>query len=55
MIVAGSLLRTRQTASIIGGVLGDVPLIIEPLLNERRLGQWNNRPIADTEEQLERR
>jgi len=52
VIIAGSLLRTRQTASIIGGVLGDVPLIIEPLLNERRLGDWNNRPIADTEEQL---
>ena len=54
-IIAGSLLRTRQTASIIGGVLGDVPLIIEPLLNERRLGEWNNRPIADTEELLARR
>jgi len=55
VIVAGSLLRTRQTASIIAGVLGDVPLIIEPLLNERRLGEWNNRPIADTEELLARR
>ncbi len=55
VIVAGSLLRTRQTASIIGGVLGDVPLIIEPLLNERRLGEWNNRPIADTEELLARK
>jgi probable phosphoglycerate mutase len=55
VIVAGSLLRTRQTASIIGGVLGDVPLIIEPLLNERRLGEWNNRPISDTEELLARR
>jgi probable phosphoglycerate mutase len=55
VIIAGSLLRTRQTASIIGGVLGDVPLIIEPLLNERRLGEWNNRPIADTEELLARR
>jgi len=52
VIVAGSLLRTRQTASIIGGVLGDVPIVIEPLLNERRLGEWNNRPIAETEEQL---
>ena len=55
VIVAGSLLRTRQTASIIAGVLGDVPLIIEPLLNERRLGEWNNRPIADTEELLARK
>ena len=55
VIIAGSLLRTRQTASIIGGVLGDVPLIIEPMLNERRLGDWNNRPIADTEELLARK
>lgn len=55
VIIAGSLLRTRQTASIIAGVLGDVPLIIEPLLNERRLGEWNNRPIADTEELLARK
>jgi len=28
---------------------------IEPLLNERKLGQWNNRPIAETEEQLRSR
>jgi len=55
VIIAGSLLRTRQTASIIAGVLGDAPLIIEPLLNERRLGEWNNRPIADTEELLARK
>ncbi len=55
VIIAGSLLRTRQTASIIGGVLGDVPLIIEPLLNERRLGEWNNRPIADTEDLIKRK
>lgn len=52
VIVAGSLIRTRQTASIISGVLGNVPIEIEPLLNERRLGQWNNRPIAETEELL---
>jgi probable phosphoglycerate mutase len=50
LIIAGSLIRTRQTASIISGVLGTVPVEIEPLLNERKLGQWNNRPIAETEE-----
>jgi probable phosphoglycerate mutase len=55
VIIAGSLLRTRQTASIISGVLGMVPVEIEPLINERRLGQWNNRPIEDTEEQLKQR
>ena len=51
-IVTGSLIRTRQTASIVSGVLANVPVEIEPLLNERRLGQWNNRPIAETEELL---
>src|SRR5262245_13223948 len=52
VIIAGSLIRTRQTASIISGVLGNLPIEIEPLFNERRLGQWNNRPIAETEELL---
>ncbi len=54
VILAGSLIRTRQTASIISGVLGTVPIEIEPLLNERKLGQWNNRPIAETEDMLKR-
>jgi probable phosphoglycerate mutase len=54
LIVAGSLLRTRQTAAIVSGLLGMVPVEVEPLLNERRLGRWNNRPIAETEAQLER-
>ena len=52
VIVTGTLVRTRQTSSIISGVLGNVPIEIDPLLNERRLGQWNNRPIAETESQL---
>jgi probable phosphoglycerate mutase len=52
VIVAGSLIRTRQTASIISGVLGNLPIEVEPMVNERRLGQWNNRPIAETEELL---
>ena len=54
VIIAGTLLRTRQTASIIAGVLGDVPVMTDALLNERRLGQWNNRPIAETEDMLKR-
>ena len=54
VILTGSLVRTRQTASIISGVLGTVPVEIEPLLNERRLGQWNNRPIGETEDMLKR-
>ena len=52
VILTGSLIRTRQTASIISGVLANAPVIVEPLLNERHLGQWNNRPIAETEELL---
>jgi len=52
VIVAGSLIRTRQTAHIISGVLGDVPIELEPLINERRLGEWNTRTIAETEEML---
>ena len=55
VIIAGSLVRTRQTASIISGVLGTVPVEIEPLINERRLGQWNNRPISETEDMLARK
>ena len=52
VIVTGSLIRTRQTASIISGVLGNIPIEVEPLINERHLGQWNNRPIGETEELL---
>jgi probable phosphoglycerate mutase len=52
VIITGSLIRTRQTASIISGVLGNTLVEIEPLVNERRLGQWNNRPISETEELL---
>jgi probable phosphoglycerate mutase len=51
-IVTGSLIRTRQTASIISGVLGNIPVEVDALFNERRLGQWNNRPIAETEDLL---
>ncbi len=52
VIVTGSLIRTRQTASIISGVLGNIPIEVDAHFNERRLGQWNNRPIAETEELL---
>jgi len=52
VIIAGSLIRTRQTASIISGVLGNVPVEVEPLLNERHLGAWNNQSVARTEDQL---
>jgi probable phosphoglycerate mutase len=55
LILTGSLTRTRQTASIISGVLGNVPVEIEPMLNERQLGVWNNQSIEATEELLRNR
>jgi len=51
-IVASNLIRTRQTALIMSGVLGGVPLETEALLNERHLGEWNSRPIAENEDLL---
>lgn len=53
LILCGSLLRIRQTALILSGVLGDLPIITIPELNERRLGDWNGRPIAKTAALLE--
>jgi probable phosphoglycerate mutase len=55
VILAGSLIRTRQTASIISGVLGNVRIEVEPLLNERHLGVWNNQSIEATEDLLKNR
>jgi len=54
-IVTGSLIRTRQTASIISGVLDNLPVEVEPLINERQLGVWNNQSIEATEELLRNR
>jgi probable phosphoglycerate mutase len=51
-IVASDLIRTRQTALIMSGVLGGIPLETEALLNERHLGEWNARPIAENEHLL---
>lgn len=52
VIVSSSLIRAWQTALIISGVLGGIAVETESLLNERRLGEWNGRPIAETEELL---
>ncbi len=48
-IVASDLIRTRQTALIMSGVLAGIPIETDPLLNERHLGEWNGKPIADNE------
>ena len=55
LIVSSSLVRTRQTAMIVSAVLGGIPIVEEPLFNERRLGAWNNRPIAETEDLIRRK
>ena len=54
LILCGDLQRVRQTAMIFAAVLGGLEIASDPLLNERRLGQWNRRPIEDTEEALKR-
>lgn len=49
LIVCSSLRRTRQHAAIVSEVLGGVPVIIDPLLAERRMGEWNLRSVEATE------
>jgi len=49
LIVCSSLKRTRQHAQIIREALGDVPIAFDPLLDERRMGEWNLRSVAKTE------
>lgn len=49
LIVTSPLRRTRDTALIISRHLGGVPVVTEPGFTERRLGQWNLRPIAETQ------
>ena len=51
-IVASHLQRTRETASIIGEVLGCTEIVIEPGFAERRLGAWNLRTATETEAEL---
>jgi 2,3-bisphosphoglycerate-dependent phosphoglycerate mutase len=54
LIVTSHLLRTRQTATIVMAALGAVELRSMAGFGERRLGQWNLQPIADTEVRLSR-
>lgn len=48
LILCAGLVRTRQTALILSGVLGDLPILTVPELDERRLGDWNGRPSTET-------
>lgn len=55
LIVTSDLIRTRETAAIIARALPGVAIIVEPAFAERRLGEWNLRPIAETQPWLEAR
>jgi probable phosphoglycerate mutase len=55
LIVTSDLKRNRQTADIIASALPGVTLLVEPAFSERRLGEWNLKPIADTQPWLEAR
>jgi 2,3-bisphosphoglycerate-dependent phosphoglycerate mutase len=52
VIFASHLQRTRETAQIIGHMLGGVEVVIEPAFTERRLGVWNLRSVAETQVEL---
>jgi 2,3-bisphosphoglycerate-dependent phosphoglycerate mutase len=53
VIVVSALQRTRQTAEIVQRVLPGVEIVVDAAFNERRLGAWNRRPIAQTQAELE--
>ena len=52
VIVTSALQRTRETAEIISRLLHNVAVVIEPAFAERRLGEWNLRPVAQTQAAL---
>jgi 2,3-bisphosphoglycerate-dependent phosphoglycerate mutase len=52
VIVVSGLQRTRQTADIVARALPRVEIVVEPAFDERRLGAWNRRPIAETQAEL---
>ncbi|MBI5719168.1 MAG: histidine phosphatase family protein [Burkholderiales bacterium] len=59
LIVTSDLKRNRETADIIAGRLAQVTpgvtMLVQPAFSERRLGQWNLKPIAETQPWLEAR
>jgi 2,3-bisphosphoglycerate-dependent phosphoglycerate mutase len=52
LIVTSALERTRATAEVIASALG-LPVVVEPLFAERRLGAWNRLPLDETAPWLE--
>jgi len=55
LIVTSDLSRTRETAAIIAHTMPGIEVLVEPDLAERRLGEWNLKPIAATQAWLEAR
>lgn len=49
LIVTSDLQRTRETAALIAAALPGTPMAIEPDLAERFLGEWNMRPVDETQ------
>lgn len=53
LIVTSALQRTRETAAIVAAALGaGVEIRVLPAWGERRLGEWNLRPVAETQAAL---
>jgi 2,3-bisphosphoglycerate-dependent phosphoglycerate mutase len=55
LIVTSDLKRNRETADIIARRLPGVTMLVQPAFSERRLGEWNLRPIAETQPWFEAR
>lgn len=53
LIVTSDLQRTRETAAVLAAALPGVAVLVAPALGERRLGEWNLRPIDETQPWLE--
>jgi len=52
LVISSSLMRARQTAEIVSAALGDLPIVLEPLFDERRLGTLNGASVPMTESLL---
>jgi len=52
LIVASDLQRTRESAEIVAAALGGVAIEIDAAWRERSLGQWNLKPVTQTDAAL---
>ena len=52
LIVTSNLQRTRESAAMLAATLGGLPVLVQPGWAERRLGEWNLRSIAETQDAL---